>query len=78
MERLSRGPLGEVFRGYWHGEVAVKRFCLDMNASQSHLRKFKEEVRPMCSLCTGHAVYTLCVGHAVYTLCIELQILLVE
>ena len=44
VERVGRGPMGEVSRGYWHGEVAIKKFCLD-NATQEHLKKFREEVR---------------------------------
>lgn len=44
VERVGRGPLGEVSRGYWHGQVAVKTFCLDETTSQRHLQKFKEEV----------------------------------
>ena len=44
VEKVGRGPMGEVFRGYWHGEVAIKRFCLD-NATPEHLIKLREEVR---------------------------------
>ena len=44
MERVGRGPLGEVFRGHWHGQVAVKRFCLEGTTSERDLKKFKEEV----------------------------------
>lgn len=51
VERVGRGPLGEVFRGYWHGQVAVKTFCLDETASQRHLQKFKEEVCMCTNVC---------------------------
>ena len=43
-EKKGRGPLGEVFEGYWHGQVAIKKLCLDKNCSQRHLRKLREEV----------------------------------
>lgn len=43
-ELVGRGPLGEVFRGYWHGEVAIKRFYLQSEATPEQLIKFKEEV----------------------------------
>jgi kinase suppressor of Ras 2 len=44
VERVGRGPLGEVFRGHWHGQVAVKRFCLEDTTSDRDLLKFKQEV----------------------------------
>ena len=45
MERVGRGPLGEVFKGYWHGQVAIKTFCLDNDScSKRQLHKLREEV----------------------------------
>lgn len=40
---VGRGPVGEVFRGYWHGEVAIKRFHWQ-DATDEQLARFKEEV----------------------------------
>lgn len=53
VERVGRGPLGEVSRGYWHGQVAVKTFCLndtclDDTTSQLHLQRLKQEVGLVC------------------------------
>lgn len=42
-EKLGSGPIAEVYKGYWHGEVAVKRFLLP-NATQKQINKFREEV----------------------------------
>ncbi len=33
----------EVYKGYWHGEVAIKKFILP-DASQEQIAKFKDEV----------------------------------
>lgn len=44
LEKLGSGPIAEVYKGYWHGEVAVKRFLLP-NATQKQINKFREEVR---------------------------------
>lgn len=44
MERVGRGPLGDVFQGYWHGQVAIKKFCLDETGSKRQLHKLREEV----------------------------------
>ena len=44
VERVGRGPLGEVFQGSWHGQVAIKKFCLDETSSRRHLHKLREEV----------------------------------
>ena len=41
---LGRDPVAEVYRGYWHGEVAIKRFYLP-NATPEQISWFKEEVR---------------------------------
>ena len=40
---IGRGPVGEVYRGYWHGEVAIKRFSM-RNATPEQIDRFKEEV----------------------------------
>ena len=42
-ELVGRGPVGEVYRGYWHGEVAIKRFSMP-DASPDQINRFKEEV----------------------------------
>ena len=42
-ECVGRGPVGEVYRGYWHGEVAIKRFSMP-DASPDQINRFKEEV----------------------------------
>ena len=44
IELLGRDPVAEVYRGYWHGEVAIKRFYLP-NATPEQISWFKEEVR---------------------------------
>ncbi|XP_019848730.1 PREDICTED: uncharacterized protein LOC109580226 [Amphimedon queenslandica] len=43
LEKLGSGPVAEVYKGYWHGEVAVKRFVLP-NATPKQINKFREEV----------------------------------
>ena len=43
IELLGRDPVAEVYRGYWHGEVAIKRFYLP-NATPEQISWFKEEV----------------------------------
>lgn len=43
MECVGRGPVGMVYRGYWHGEVAIKRFSMP-DASPDQINRFKEEV----------------------------------
>ena len=56
VERIGSGAIAEVFKGYWHGEVAVKRFLLP-DATPNQIMKFKEEVSHT------HIVQTLyCVG----------------
>ena len=44
IELLGRDPVAELYRGYWHGEVAIKRFYLP-NATPEQISWFKEEVR---------------------------------
>ena len=41
---MGRGLVSEVYRGNWHGEVAIKRFFLP-NPTAEQLSRFKEEVR---------------------------------
>ncbi len=43
MDLLSKGPVVEVYKGYWHGEVAIKKFILP-DATPDQIAKFKEEV----------------------------------
>lgn len=43
IEKLGSGPVAEVHKAYWHGEVAIKKFVLP-NATSKQLQKFKEEV----------------------------------
>ena len=43
LERVGCGPVGEVYRGNWHGEVAIKRFNL-LDATPEQIGRFKEEV----------------------------------
>ena len=43
LERIGHGPVGEVYKGYWHGDVAIKKFHLP-NATPEQLDSFKEEV----------------------------------
>ena len=43
LELVGRGPVGEVYRGNWHGEVAIKRFSMP-DASPDQINRFKEEV----------------------------------
>lgn len=42
-ELVGRGPVAEVYRGNWHGEVAIKRFSMP-DASPDQINRFKEEV----------------------------------
>lgn len=44
IETVGRGLVSEVYRGNWHGEVAIKRFFLP-NPTAEQLSRFKEEVR---------------------------------
>ena len=44
METVGRGLVSDVYRGNWHGEVAIKRFFLP-NPTAEQLSRFKEEVR---------------------------------
>ncbi len=43
LDMLTRGPVVEVYRGYWHGEVAIKKFILP-DATPEQIEKFKDEV----------------------------------
>ena len=40
---MGRGPVADVYKGYWHGEVAIKRFLLP-DATPEQIAKFTEEV----------------------------------
>ena len=42
-ESIGKGRVSEVYRAYWHGEVALKRFFMP-NANRLQVMKFKEEV----------------------------------
>ena len=42
-ECLQRGRISKVYRGYWHGEVAIKHFFMP-NATRRQVSSFKEEV----------------------------------
>ena len=44
METVGRGLVSDVYRGNWHGEVAIKKFFLP-NPTAEQLSRFKEEVR---------------------------------
>jgi hypothetical protein len=44
VDKLGSGEVTEVYRGYWHGQVAVKKFNLT-DVTPEELEKFKEEVR---------------------------------
>lgn len=41
LETMSRGRISSVYRGNWHGEVAIKHF---VQSDASQVDKFKEEV----------------------------------
>eukprot|EP00731_Ephydatia_muelleri_P022556 Em0015g139a len=43
LECIGHGPVGEVYKGYWHGDVAIKKFHLP-DATADQLDSFKEEV----------------------------------
>ena len=42
LECIGHGPVGEVYKGYWHGDVAIKKFHLP-DATADQLDSFKEE-----------------------------------
>lgn len=42
-EKVSTGPVSELYKGYWHGEVAILTFNVK-NATPEQLLKFKQQV----------------------------------
>ncbi|XP_006821895.1 kinase suppressor of Ras 2-like [Saccoglossus kowalevskii] len=44
LELIGRGRLGKVFKGYWHGDVAIKQFNIDTD-NELQLHSFKQEVQ---------------------------------
>ena len=54
LECIGRGPVDEVYKGYWHGEVAIKKFHLQ-DATTEQLDRFKEEASCVC-VCVGRGV----------------------
>lgn len=42
-ELIGKGRWGKVYRGRWHGEVAVRRLEID-GTNYGHLKLFKKEV----------------------------------
>ena len=43
VEKIGSGPVAKVYKGYWHGEVAIKRFYMP-DATDEQIMRFKEEI----------------------------------
>ena len=43
-ERIATGPVSELHKGYWHGEVAILTFNVK-NATAEQLLKFRQQVQ---------------------------------
>ncbi|KAL5477154.1 hypothetical protein EMCRGX_G023906 [Ephydatia muelleri] len=61
LECIGHGPVGEVYKGYWHGDVAIKKFHLP-DATADQLDSFKEEASVSILKKTRHENVALFMG----------------
>ena len=49
-EKIGCGRVGTVFKGYWHGAVAIRVITISHN-DEEKLRAFKQEVKLLEIMC---------------------------
>ncbi len=64
---IGQGLFGEVYKGYWHQDVAVKLLNMDHVASEHQLDAFKQEASPETPPVPMH-MRTLSLSHVPQTI----------